>query len=573
MNEPLQQQNALDISDHELQAAIYFAIGVSSENSDKAYRLVVAGDRTSTAQIEPAFNSGYSIGTLQTDLGQHYQPGVQNGENVPRDLIHAFQSWAEANHPDWFIADNEAVEQAIRDLGRNGRQIKNDEGRDLDSSIKNHLNAFLESNEGISWVHARDVAQITKLMNHAIAPLKATDAYRDADQEGRIRLAIMVAKVYNQSEAKGRALVNDIQDNEYDTIPQVHTAIGSMNKYIVDGRDGALEGAKIFIALKNSHADNPLNNAWRNVTEVPLTNPTQLQLDQARPNLEAEYSTIKRLFVDYGRAESFIEALDHGAAYRYGRPQPEGKLSATNGMYAAGDDFVVWGRDGKGHSHIGGTWNELSRDDITKTKLVDGSVDLNVSHEGNRSLLLHVDPKAPPLRPDQPAAALLPESREPEIRANGRASSQSEARSPDPRDTNHPDHALHNSIRNGLLGLYASHGVSIEGERLERLTAGVMTDARRAQVSRVDAIFFSEDRSTGKVETNGNVFTREAIQGDLRHPGCAWSATNVPQAFETPVEDSYKRFEAITQQQTQDWQRVVAQEQDLSQGRGMHRSF
>jgi hypothetical protein len=38
--------------------------------------LAVAGDRASTSLLEPADNSGYSIGTIQTDLGQHYPEKV-----------------------------------------------------------------------------------------------------------------------------------------------------------------------------------------------------------------------------------------------------------------------------------------------------------------------------------------------------------------------------------------------------------------------------------------------------------------------------------------------------------------
>ena len=45
------------LSDAELRAAIYFAVGVTSESGNRAYRLVVAGDRASTPRLEPADNS------------------------------------------------------------------------------------------------------------------------------------------------------------------------------------------------------------------------------------------------------------------------------------------------------------------------------------------------------------------------------------------------------------------------------------------------------------------------------------------------------------------------------------
>lgn len=73
---------SLQLTDAEIRATLYFAVGVTSESGNKAYQLAVAGDRVSTPRVEPADDNGYSIGTIQTDLGQHYQPGNPLGENV-----------------------------------------------------------------------------------------------------------------------------------------------------------------------------------------------------------------------------------------------------------------------------------------------------------------------------------------------------------------------------------------------------------------------------------------------------------------------------------------------------------
>ena len=133
-----------------MRATIYFAVGVTSESGNKAYMLAVAGDRTSTPLLEPADNSGYSIGTIQTDLGQHYQPSNPRGENVPRDLVNAYQDWARLDQPTWVLND-EDFSQTVSDLGRNGRQIRNEGGRALDATVKSHLDTFLASEQGITW--------------------------------------------------------------------------------------------------------------------------------------------------------------------------------------------------------------------------------------------------------------------------------------------------------------------------------------------------------------------------------------------------------------------------------------
>ena len=116
------QQPAATLTDAEIRATLYFAVGVTSESGNNAYRLALAGDNPRTPTIEPADNSGYSIGTILTDLGQHDQPGVRGGENVPRDLVDAYQACAARSHPDWVLDDAHRV-QSFYDLGRLGRHI------------------------------------------------------------------------------------------------------------------------------------------------------------------------------------------------------------------------------------------------------------------------------------------------------------------------------------------------------------------------------------------------------------------------------------------------------------------
>lgn len=114
------------LTDNEARAIAYFAIGVSSEGGDQAYRLGFAGNTTRNEQgqveLQPVANSGYSIGTLQSDLGQ-------SGGVVATQMVDAYQQWARTQHPDWAL-DAQQRTQAIDDLSRNGRRIRADHGRD-----------------------------------------------------------------------------------------------------------------------------------------------------------------------------------------------------------------------------------------------------------------------------------------------------------------------------------------------------------------------------------------------------------------------------------------------------------
>ena len=77
------------MTDDELRAAAYFAVGVTSEGSiagrDVSYRLSFAGN-VRNGVMDPVGNSGYSFGTLQIDLGQH--------PDVARQMLDSYQRWA-----------------------------------------------------------------------------------------------------------------------------------------------------------------------------------------------------------------------------------------------------------------------------------------------------------------------------------------------------------------------------------------------------------------------------------------------------------------------------------------------
>lgn len=62
-----------DLTDNEMCAIAYYSVGVSSEGGDVAYQLSFAGnlihEKSGSTFLKPVGNSGYTIGTLQTDFG------------------------------------------------------------------------------------------------------------------------------------------------------------------------------------------------------------------------------------------------------------------------------------------------------------------------------------------------------------------------------------------------------------------------------------------------------------------------------------------------------------------------
>jgi hypothetical protein len=611
----------------ELRGLAYFAIGVTSEGGNQGYKLSVAGDNPSTPIVTPADDSGYTIGTLQTDMGWH--------PDVARRLVGAYQDWARLQTPDISITPQEE-RQTINDLSRHGRTITNrDHGRDIDATVKAHLNQFLASDEGVRFVHERDIEQVNKLMRDIVSPLQRTAIYTNSTPEDQAKLVTMVAKTYNQNETSGNTLLTNIARGDYQSTDEVKQAVNRLlpNRpngepdYIEQGVNHALKGTEVLNGLRNADARSPLNTLWQHVVADPLVNPVDLQrvnpqvaqqqagpiiadprqqgavwqpaweqqqagpgapplrIAGANPNLPAEYDTVKTLFLSPDQGKSVIQALDQGGTYSYGRPQPEGRNRATAGFYVSGDEFVVWNQDGQGHAFIGGNWRDVDRQNLTRAKNNDGTIDINITENGTVSRLLHVDPRAPALRPDQQQEAVpqqqpgAPQMRGP---GGGRPDRNGPDRDGPDQQQDRPQqgprraelmsdpgfdtlaHQTRLQTRNQLERTPIEGLGALSQDQRERLTANVAArvvgdvQTGMTNVTRIDA-------STIANPQTGMPQYLIPGQGDPTTAHYKRIAVDVAQAIDTPVERSSEiaksGVEAREQKQTQD----IAQAQSLNQ--------
>lgn len=537
MNVPVNQMEAggpgrADLSDAELRALAYFAVGVCSEGSDAgrdvSARLSFAGN-VRNGVMTPVGNSGFSIGTLQIDLGQRPE--------VARSLTDAYQTWATRDHPDWRLAEAQYA-QTVSDLARNGRAITADQGRPLDATVKRHLDQFLQSGDGIRFVHERDVAQVDQLMNGVVRNVRQTPLYRQASLEDRAELITMMMKLQNQSENLwAPRLVRSMANGEYQDVADVSRAIDGLrapsgdDDYIESGRNHAVSGAHVFNALRRMEIGNPLQDAWQNVLAHPLVDPTRLNADTTRPNLAAEYATVKTLFLQHGQAPGFIEAMERGTGHAYGRPRVEGRSGVTAGLYSSGDDFIVWSRDGIGHARIRDSWSSIDRDDLSRVRNRDGSVDLSIDQNGATVLLMHADPHSPPLRPAQgrPVEAGFLNHLSPEG-----------ARLPGYESV--PEHPLVVQARVGVHRLDALMGRAPD-QASECMSVSLACLARQNGLSRIDHVVLSgeeQDKHTGE-----NVFV---VQGHLDDPAHLRAYMRTELAVQTSVPDSIQRLHEIERQ-------------------------
>jgi hypothetical protein len=127
----------------------------------------------------------------------------------------------------------------------------------------------------------------------------------------------------------------------------------------------------------------------------------------------------------------------------------------------------------------------------------------------------------------------------------------------DLRHPEHPAHAEFQGIRQLVNDLHARHGVPLSEEQRDRLAAAIIHDAHNNQLGPVKELRFSEDK-TGKIQPDGNVF---AFNGDPAKVTTLHSATHIPLAQETPVEQSFKQMAKAVQQPQQQQQQQAAQSQ------------
>lgn len=405
--------NPAPLTDNELQAAAYFAVGVTSEGSiagrDVAYRLSFAGNVGAGGRMEPVANSGYSFGTLQIDLGQH--------PDVARDLLDSYQTWARTQQDRATLElGQNAYDATLQSLQRTGREMRADNAVDIDRA---NINRFLASDAGRTFVHGLDTEHVNGVtatdavvgnQDSALERLQRTDLYRNSTGDDQAELAGMMMKLQNQAgRNRWPGLLAQVEAGTLTSPDEVKTAIDGFlpnqrngnADYLESGADNTLRGVEVLNALRGAHAESPLSQAWTNVSANPLIGPVAAHQPNAEnPNLGHQYDTVRSLFLTPEGSRRMIEALDRGGSLAEGNPQPNANGRREAGFYVSGNDFVHWNRNGEGQAYIDGQWRSIDPDNVTRTRNADGTTTLTIDENGRQAPLLRVDPRTPALRAD-----------------------------------------------------------------------------------------------------------------------------------------------------------------------------
>jgi peptidoglycan hydrolase-like protein with peptidoglycan-binding domain len=174
-----------------LSGAMYFIVGRGTEGGSASYRLSVAGVTDAywgdTTHVKA--NSGYSIGTIQVDLGQRgtWPLGSIDGKGPPDQpsyvdaVISQSSAYAEA-HGLAFPKDHENLRSDLltHGNGTHGRTTLSF----ISTEARGSINAWAASDEGKKWIHSNiDFPQVKNATESAIsmvdsAGTKITDDHR-----------------------------------------------------------------------------------------------------------------------------------------------------------------------------------------------------------------------------------------------------------------------------------------------------------------------------------------------------------------------------------------------------------
>ena len=280
------------ISEKDFQAAAYFAIGLTSEGSlngkERAYELTIAHQKgtNEAVRLVPIQNSGYAIGVIQTDFGQHPE--------VAKRMVHFFQDWAKAYRPDLRFDDKE-VAPFIAQLSRAGNQVKlKYHNEPLNPKIKPAINAFLASPVGMAFVHAHDVKQINLLQELRFQRATKTALYQRSNDEDKLRLVVSLAKLANVKGLGGsKPIMEAVEENQFANFSDFHKWIEEKYPNQLRDVDNALKGLDVIFALEKAHPNNPLRQYWEKSKQDPLANPVHIK----EPD-RSHYKEIRELFVN-----------------------------------------------------------------------------------------------------------------------------------------------------------------------------------------------------------------------------------------------------------------------------------
>jgi len=508
--------------------ATYFVVGRGTEGGPSSYHLSITGVTVGTS--DPHWgkadsiiaDSGYTLGTIQVDLGKRgtWALGATDGsplkpgETTYVDGIIGQASQYAKDHGLNFTADNAQLRSDLLSHG-NGKN-----GRDtldfIDRATRDSINAWAGSEDGQKWIHKNiDYPQIR---NATQSSMDMLDKYgKNIPEEHRLETIAILAKTENQIPSQMAKFEKVLKDGgNYDDVLAKANQIKQTYSYY-DGPKAAAIAHDYQAALQDETKAAALDRAQGKVGN-PDFNPRQSAAD---PDINQALKTIGQ----GGHAPSH-----HGSSLRQGAhgdnvTTMQGQLAKLGYTDAHQRALVPDGDFGPGTKHA---VESFQRDHHMK---VDGVVGPKTLEALTKAAGVTQVADAAPVTPAAPVA---------EAAAVAQVASESATPGrPGLDDARSPGHSLYGQALAEIRAIDAQHGRTSDDMTLN-FAGSVAAAAHANGLTRVDHVVMSDDRSRAY-----------AVQGDIDSPFKQVAEVDVRQAVTTPLDQSSAAFRSQDAQQAQ----------------------
>lgn len=299
-----------------LAGATYFVVGRGTEGGSSSYHLSIAGITSGTADphwgdaSHIVANSGYSLGTIQVDLGQRGTwalgatdgAALKPGQTSYVDGIIGQASQYARDHHLPFTGDTAQLRTDLLSHG-NGEH-----GRTtltfIDTDTRDSIDAWAASDQGKQWIHRHiDYPQIRNATQSALDML---DTYgKNIPEEHRLETIALLAKTENQIPSQMKKFEQVLKDGgNYDDVLTKANQIKHTYAYY-DGPKAAAIAAQYSVAFADPDKAAALERAQGKVGAADFS-PAASADD---PDIKAAMATIGR----HGRSHAGGQLLREGA--------------------------------------------------------------------------------------------------------------------------------------------------------------------------------------------------------------------------------------------------------------------
>ncbi|HVI55846.1 MAG TPA: peptidoglycan-binding domain-containing protein [Luteibacter sp.] len=479
-----------------LAGATYFVVGRGTEGGPSSYHLSITGVTSGTSDPNWGHankiiaDSGYSLGTIQVDLGKRGTwalgatdgAALKPGETTYVDGIIDQSSKYAKDHGLAYTNDTAKLRANLltHGNGEHGRTTLNF----IDKDTRDGINAWAGSQEGQQWIHKNiDYPQIKNATQSAMDTL---DKYgKNIPEDRRLETVAILAKTENQIPSQMKKFEKVLQDGgNYDDVLAKANQIKETYSYY-DGPKAAALAEQYKNAYKDPAKAAALDRASTKVGDA--------NFDPSKAGNDPDVKEALKAIGQGGRAHA---AAGHGSL----KDGSHGEKVTTLQTDLAKLGFT----DAHGRAlHPDGDFGPGTKAAVEKFQRAHG---LTADGVAGPKTLEAVQKAAHP-----PQASLA--------------------------DAGHPGNAIYKQALEGVKAIDAKHGRTPD-HLSNNFAASLATEARNAGLTKIDHVVMSDD---GK--------RAYAMQGESSSPFKRVAEVDVAQSVAKPIEQSSAEYAKVDQQQ------------------------